>query len=98
MHMSVKKELNGHKICEALSLPVRVRILQELIKAYPNRLTISRLREIMSQPRMTIWFHINKLRESNLVELNGSKRGFRAATRALTIRLNGDGIHLQEGE
>jgi len=96
--MNVKKDLNGHKICEALSLPIRVRILQELIKAYPNRLSISRLREITSEPRMTIWFHINKLRESNLIELDGSKRGFRATTRALTIRLNGNGIHLEETE
>jgi len=94
--MSVKKELNGHKICEALSLPIRVRILQELIKAYPKRLTISKLREITSEPRMTIWFHINKLRESNLIELDGSRRGFKAATRALTIKLNGNGIHLKE--
>jgi DNA-binding transcriptional ArsR family regulator len=90
------KKLNGHKICEALSLPTRVRILQELIRAYPNRLTISRIQEITSEPRMTIWFHINKLRESNLVELDGSRKGFRAATKALTIKLNGDGIRLEE--
>jgi DNA-binding transcriptional ArsR family regulator len=89
------EKLNGHKICEALSLPARVRILQELIKAYPNRLTISKLQEITLEPRMTIWFHINKLRESNLVELDGSRKGFRAATKALTIRLNGNGIHLE---
>jgi DNA-binding transcriptional ArsR family regulator len=93
--MNVKK-LNGHKVCEALSLPTRVRIQQELIKAYPNRLIISKLQEMMSEPRTTIRFHTNKLRESNLVELNGSRRGFRAATRALTIRLNGNGIHLEE--
>ena len=92
------RELNCHKICEALRLPTRVRILQELIKAYPNRLTISKLQEITSEPRMTIWFPINKLRESNLVELAGSRRDFRAATRALTIRLNGNGIHLEETE
>jgi len=95
--MNVQK-LNGHKVCEALSLPTRVRILQELIKAYPKRLTISELQEITSEPRMTIWFHINKLRESKLVELNGSRRGFMAATKALTIRLNGDGIRLEETE
>jgi hypothetical protein len=45
---------------------------------------------------MTIWFHINKLREANLVELNGSKRGFKAARKALTIRFNGNGIRLEE--
>ncbi len=47
---------------------------------------------------MTIWFHINKLRESNLVELDGSRRGFRAATRALTIKVDGNGIHFEETE
>jgi len=92
------RKLDCHKICAALRLPTRVRILQELIKVYPNRLTISKLQEITSEPRMTIWFHINKLRESDLVELDGSRRGFRAVTRALTIRLNGNGIHLEETE
>ena len=94
--MHFEKELNGHKVCEALSLPSRMRILQELIKAYPNRLTISKLQQITSEPRMTVWFHMNKLREANLVELNGSRRGFKAVTRALTIRFSGNGIQLEE--
>ena len=47
---------------------------------------------------MTIWFHIKKLREANLVELNGSGRGFRAATKALTIKFDGNGIHVEEGK
>jgi DNA-binding transcriptional ArsR family regulator len=89
--MNVRK-LNCQKICEALRLPTRVRILQELIKAYPSRLAISKLQEISSEPRMTMLFHINKLRESNLSELDRSRRCFRAATRALAIRLNGSGI------
>lgn len=94
--MHFEKELNGHKVCEALSLPSRMRILQELIKAYPNRLTISKLQQITSEPRMTVWFHMNKLREANLVELNGSRRGFKAVTRALIIRFDGNGIQLEE--
>jgi len=94
--MYTRKDLDGHKICEALVLPNRVRILQALIRAYPKKLTISELQGITSEPRMTIWFHLNKLREANLVELNGSGEGFRAATRVLTIRLNGNGIHLEE--
>lgn len=94
--MPLKEELNGHRICEALSLPIRTRILKELITKYPKKLTISKLQEITSEPRMTIWFHIKKLREANLVELNGSKRGFRAATKALTIKFNGNGIHIEE--
>jgi len=93
--MHDEEELNGHKICEALSFPIRTRILQELVKVYPKKLTISELRDIISEPRMTIWFHINKLREANLVELNGSRRGFQAATKALTIRFNGNGIRLE---
>ena len=94
--MPNEKELNSHKVCEALSLPIRTRILLELVKVYPKKLTISKLREITSEPRMTVWFHINKLREANLVELNGSRRGFKAATKALTIKFNGNGIHLEE--
>jgi DNA-binding transcriptional ArsR family regulator len=94
--MNDEKELDGHKVCEALSLPTRVRILQELVRVYPRKLTISNLGEITSEPRMTTWFHVNKLREANLVELDGSKRGFKAARKALTIRFNGNGIHLEE--
>ena len=94
--MDGEKELNGHKICEALSQPLRAYILQELVKAYPEKLSISELQQRTSEPRMTVWFHINKLREANLVELNGSRRGFRAAAKALTIRFNGNGIHLEE--
>jgi len=96
--MSSEKELNGHKICEALSQPLRASILQELVKAYPKKLSVSELQEMTSEARMTIWFHINKLREANLVELNGSRRGFRAAARALTIRFNGEGIKLRREE
>ncbi|MDH5451534.1 MAG: helix-turn-helix domain-containing protein [Candidatus Bathyarchaeota archaeon] len=94
--MRNEKELNGHKVCEALSLPIRARILQELVKVYPTKLTVSELREITSEPRMTVWFHINKLREANLVELGGSRRGFRAAAKGLTIRFNCNGMHLEE--
>jgi len=94
--MDDEKELDGHKICEALSQPLRASILQELVKAYPEKLSISELQRRTLEPRMTVWFHINKLSEANLVELNGSRRGFRAAARALTIRFNGNGIHLEE--
>ncbi|UCG44988.1 MAG: helix-turn-helix transcriptional regulator [Candidatus Bathyarchaeota archaeon] len=93
--MQIDKDLDSHKVCEALSLPSRMRLLQELVKAYPNRLTISRLQQITSEPRMTIWFHMNKLRAANLVELNGSKRGFKAVTRTVTIRFNSDGMYLE---
>ena len=94
--MGDEKELNGHKICEALSQPLRAGILQELVKAYPEKLSISELQQRTSEPRMTVWFHTNKLREANLVEQNGSRKGFRATARALTIRFDGNGIHLEE--
>ena len=94
--MGNERGLNGHKICEALSQPLRASILQQLVRAYPEKMSISELQGITSEPRMTVWFHINKLREANLIELNGSRRGFRATTRALTIRFNGNGIHLEE--
>ncbi|MFQ5758458.1 MAG: winged helix-turn-helix domain-containing protein [Candidatus Bathyarchaeia archaeon] len=93
--MQSDKELNGHRICEALSQPLRASILQELVKAYPRKLSVSELQEMTSEARMTVWFHVDKLREAKLVELDGSRRGFRAAARALTIRFNGDGMRLE---
>jgi len=96
--MNSDEELNGHKICEALSQPLRANILQELVKAYPMKLSVSKLQRLTSEARMTVWFHLDKLREANLVELNGSRRGFRAAARALTIRFNGNGIKLKKEE
>jgi DNA-binding transcriptional ArsR family regulator len=96
--MPSAEELNGHKICEALSQPLRASILQELVKAYPRKLSVSKLQKMTSEPRMTVWFHLDKLREANLVELDGSRRGFKAAAKALTIRFNGDGIRLEREE
>ena len=93
--MVSNRELNGHKICEALSQPLRARILQELVRAYPRKLSVSELQKMMREPRMTVWFHVDRLREAGLVELNGSRRGFRAAARALTIRFNGEGMRLE---
>jgi len=93
--MNSNEELNGHKICEALSQPSRANILQELVRAYPGKLSVSELQERTSEARMTVWFHLDKLREANLVELDGSRRGFRAAARALTIRFNGEGMKLR---
>ena len=94
--MSVRK-LNCQKICEVLRLSTRVLISQELVKAYKNRLTISKFQEITSEPRMTMLFHINRFRESNLVELDGPRRCFKVATRVLA-RLYGSGIQLEEME
>ncbi|MFQ6064005.1 MAG: winged helix-turn-helix domain-containing protein [Candidatus Bathyarchaeia archaeon] len=96
--MPSDKELNGYKICEALSQPLRASILQELVNVYPRRLSVSELQEMTSEARMTVWFHLDKLREARLVELDGSRRGFRAAAKALTIRFDGEGIRLEREE
>ena len=94
--MSLRK-LNCQKICEVSRFLTRVCIFQKLIKAYKNRLTISKLQEITSKPRMTMLFHINRFRKSNLVELDGPRSCFKVATRDLA-RLYGSGIQLEEME
>jgi hypothetical protein len=71
--MNVRK-LTCQEICEVLRLPTMARILHELIKAYKNRLPISKLQETTSEPRMMMLFHSNRFRESNLVELDGPRR------------------------
>jgi hypothetical protein len=77
--MSVRK-LNCQKICDVLRLHTRVRIFQKPVKAYKNRLTIFKFQEITSEPSRTMLFHINRFRESNLVELDGPRRCFKVAT------------------
>jgi hypothetical protein len=67
--MSVRK-LNCQKICEVLRFLTRVCIFQKLIKACKNRLTISKLQDITSEPRVPMLFRINRFGESNLVELD----------------------------
>lgn len=96
----LQKELNGHKVCDALRSNIRVSILRELIKTYPERLSIGEIKKRLGLhlSEMTLHFHLRKLEESGLVELDGSGRGFRALKQALTITFNHNGIRVKERE
>lgn len=93
-----QKELNGHKVCDALRSNTRASILQELIKTYPERLSIGEIKKRLglNLSEMTLHFHLRKLEECGLVELDGSGRGFRALKQALTVTFNHNGIHVTE--
>jgi len=93
-----KKELNGRKIGEAISDSTRVEILQHLLKAFPNSLTMSEIDKVLSKhvSPTTISFHLRKLREAGLIITNGHKKGFRALRPAINITVNNDGVHVKE--
>jgi len=93
-----KKELNGHKVGEAISDSTRTQILRHLIQAYPNSLTMSDIERELSKPvsPTTISFHLHKLREAGLVTSDGHKKGFRALSQAFNITINDDGVHAKE--
>jgi len=87
-------------ICDALRLPIRAELLRELIKAYPERLSIGQLKKRLSLTLadMTVHFHLRKLSDCRLIELDGSGRGFRALNLALLVRFNGNGFHVEKEE
>jgi len=95
-----KKELNGHKVGEAISDSTRAQILKHLIRAYPNSLTMSNIEKALSKPvsPTTISFHLRKLREAGLVTSNGHKKGFRALNQAFNIVIDNDGVRVKEGK
>jgi len=95
-----KQELNGHKVCEALGDPTRARILQYLVQAYPQTLTITDIGNSLPDgvSPTTVSFHLRKLREAGLVKSAGHKRGFLALEKALSIRFNGNGIRVEEAK
>ena len=95
-----KKELNGHKVGEAISDSTRTQILRHLIRAYPNSLTMSDIEKALSKPvsPTTISFHLKKLREARLVTSDGHKKGFRALSQAFNITVNNNGVHVKEAE
>jgi len=93
-----KEELNGCKICEALSDPTRVKILRFLISKYPLPQTISEIEKILERKvsATTISFHLRKLREAGLVTTNGHKMGFKATKKSIRVEFNGEGMKIKE--
>jgi len=73
----LKANVNGHKICDALSDPTRTRILKYLIQAYPEAKTINEIEKVLPKPvsATTISFHLKKLREAGLIVTDGHKKG-----------------------
>ncbi|MEM0007313.1 MAG: helix-turn-helix domain-containing protein [Candidatus Bathyarchaeia archaeon] len=94
----LKEQINGHKICDALSDPTRTKIFRYLLQAYPEAKTINEIEKILPKPvsATTISFHLKKLREAGLIVTNGHKKGFRAAYKALKIGFNNNGFHVEE--
>lgn len=95
----VQQHSNGHKVCEALSDPTRTKILQYLLKKYPEAQTINEIRKVLPETvsATTISFHLKKLREAGLITTDGHKKGFRATRKAINIDFNGNGFHFAEG-
>jgi len=93
-----KKELNGHKVGEAISDSTRTQILKQLIRAYPSSLTMSEIEKTLSKPvsPTTISFHLHKLREAGLITSDGHKKGFRALSQAFSIVVDNDGVRVEE--
>lgn len=93
-----KKELNGHKVGDAISDSTRVEILQHLLKVYPNSLTMSEIEKALSKhvSPTTISFHLRKLREAELIITNGHKKGFRALQPTINITVNNNGVHVKD--
>ena len=83
------------RVLEALASPQRRKILSTLVKAYPKALTVTELQRALGVPRTTLWHHLRVLRDAYLVELNGSRRGFRARYRALHLYFNGERLHVE---
>jgi len=93
-----KKEPNGCKICEAISDSTRVKILQHLIRKYPHAQTITDIEKSLGKhvSATTISFHLRKLRDSGLVTTNGHKKGFRALHKALSVKIDNNGLHVEK--
>lgn len=94
-------DINGHRLCEALADSTRARLLQQLVRVFPSKLTVSEITEglvgILGKKisRTAVAFHLAKLREARLVELDGSGKGYRASETSLTIRFDGDGLRVE---
>jgi len=91
-----KRELEGHKFCDALGSEVRAEIFRELMRIYPERLSIAALKQKMGLmlSNMSVNFHLRKLQQLGLVELDRSGRGFRATVRGIDIQFNAQGFRI----
>jgi len=96
----MRRKIDGHKICEALSDPTRTKILRYLLREYPEARTIPEIEKILPKPvsATTISFHLKKLREAGLITTNGHKKGFKATGKAINLGFNNDGFHIKEEE
>lgn len=96
----MRRKIDGHKICEALSDPTRTKILRYLLREYPEARTITEIEKILPKPvsATTISFHLKKLREAGLITTNGHKKGFKATGKAINLGFNNDGFHIKEEE
>ena len=92
------KEIDGCKICEALSDPTRIKILKFLISKYPLPQTISEIEKNLERKvsATTISFHLRKLREAGLVTTNGHKMGFKATKKSIKVEFDGEGMKIKE--
>jgi len=91
------KEIDGCKICEALSDPTRIKILRFLISKYPLSQTISEIEKNLERKvsATTISFHLRKLREAGLVTTNGHKMGFKATKKSIKVEFDGEGMKIK---
>ena len=92
------KEIDGCKICEALSDPTRIKILKFLISKYPLPQTISEIEKNLERKvsATTISFHLRKLREAGLVTTNGHKMGFKATKKSIKVEFDEEGMKIKE--
>jgi len=93
-----RRALNGSKICGAVSDSTRLEILQNLIRSYPKPQTITDIERALSKrvSPTTISFHLRKLREAGLITTNGHKMGFRAVHQTVGIKINNNGVRVEE--
>lgn len=89
---------DGAAVCHALGLRTRSEILRELMRCYPQRLSISEIKRRLNiaLSHVTVHFHLRELSRCGLVELDGSGRGFRAQRGSLVIRFDKNGFRVGE--
>lgn len=92
------RKLNGLKVGQAISDKTRTEILRHLIRAHPKAQTITDIERVLSKQvsATTISFHLRKLREAGLIVKDGHKKGFRALRKTVNIKIDNNGVHVEE--